>query len=70
MSDRERTGEYHPYDPLGPDGKPVRSLSYQNVLTGRGRAGHKREGMKDHFVRRVSPDEYPLNTSYVWSGNK
>jgi hypothetical protein len=58
----------NPYDPIGPDGKPVRSLSYRNVLRGSGSRYQKDIKPKTHFVRRVSPDDYPLNTSYVWSG--
>ena len=72
MSDREYSGVRHPYDPIGPDGKPVMSLSYRNVLntgSGSGMNGYKREKSKNHFVKRVSPDDYPLNTSYVFSGN-
>lgn len=68
MSDRERAGEYHPYDPIGPDGKPVRSLSYRNVLRGGSGSRYKKEKLKTHFVKKVSPDDYPLNTSYIWSG--
>jgi hypothetical protein len=59
----------HPYDPLGPDGKPVKSYSYRNVLKKTG-TGYKKAPVKDHFVKKVSPDEYPLNTSYTWSINK
>lgn len=76
MSDRECSGVRHPYDPIGPDGKPVMSLSYRNVLkTGSGSNnstmnGYTKEKSKNHFVKRVSPDEYPLNTSYVFSGNR
>jgi hypothetical protein len=60
----------HPYDPIGPDGKPVRPLSYRNVLTGSAPGGFaKREdGSKkiDHLVKietMVSLDDYPLYTS-------
>lgn len=69
MNNGGRVGVNHPYDPVGKDGEPVRSLSYKNVLFGSG-SGYKREGAKRHFVKRVSPDDYPLNTSYVWSGKE
>lgn len=59
----------HPYDPIGPNGEPVVSLSYRNVLGGVGsRWGYAKEGNKNHFVKPVQVDEYPLNTSYIWSG--
>lgn len=77
MSSRESVGVNHPYDPIGPDGKPVMSLSYRNVLgAGSGSKnmntinGYKRERSKNHFVKRVSPDDYPLNTSYIFNSNK
>jgi hypothetical protein len=60
----------HPYDPIGPDGKPVRPLSYRNVLTGSAPGGFakREEGRKgiDHLIKletRVSLDDYPLYTS-------
>jgi hypothetical protein len=60
----------HPYDPIGPDGKVVRPLSYRNVLTGGAPGGYaKREdgGKKiDHLIKietKVSLDDYPLYTS-------
>lgn len=62
-------GVYHPYDPIGPDGKAVVSLSYRNVLGGgESRWGYASEGNKSHFVKPVQVDEYPLNTSYTWAG--
>jgi hypothetical protein len=69
MSDRESVGVIHPYDPLGPDGKPVLSLSYRNVLKSGSGSGsvYKKERLRTHFVKRVSPDDYPLNTSYLWN---
>jgi hypothetical protein len=49
----------HPYDPLGPDGKPVRPLAYHNV-----RAPVNTAGVNHGVVRRpVGADEYPLYTS-------
>lgn len=49
----------HPYDPVGPDGNPVRPMSYQNV-----RAPVDTVGVNHGVVRRpVGPDEYPLYTS-------
>ena len=60
----------HPYDPIGPDGKPVRPLSYRNVLTGGAPGGFAKrdEGKKsiDHLIKletKVSIDDYPLHTS-------
>jgi len=60
----------HPYDPIGPDGKPVRPLSYRNVLTGGAPGGFaKREDKTttiDHLIKietKVSLDDYPLYTS-------
>jgi hypothetical protein len=60
----------HPYDPIGLDGKPVRPLSYRNVLTGGAPGGFaKREDKKtmiDHLIKietKVSLDDYPLYTS-------
>ena len=70
MSDREYVGVSNPYDPIGPDGKPVKSLSYRNVLKRGSGSGYKREAPKTHFVMTLSPDDYPLNTSYTWSGIK
>jgi hypothetical protein len=68
MGEKEWAGVGNPYDPIGPDGKPVRPLSYRNVLRGGSGSRYKKERLKTHFVKRVCPDEYPLNTSYVWSG--
>jgi len=73
MSDRESAGVKHPYDPIGPDGKPVMSLSYRNVLGSGSKNtmnGYKRENPKNHFVKRVSPDDYPLNTSYLFNASR
>lgn len=67
MSNRELKGVPHPYDPIGKDGKSVRPLSYRNVLTGSGRGGYEKEGAKHHFVKPVAIDEYPLNTSHLFS---
>lgn len=64
------SGVNHPYDPVGPDGRPVLSLSYRNVLksgSGSTMNGYKKERSKHHFVKRVSADDYPLNTSYVFN---
>lgn len=65
---RESVGVNNPYDPIGRDGNPVRSLSYRNVLRGGSGSRYKKERLKSHFVKRVNPDDYPLNTSDVWGG--
>lgn len=68
------TGEYvHPYDPVGPDGKAVRPLSYSGVLIGRGSGGknvYHKNRQSTHFVQPTKMDDYPISTSWVWSIDK